>query len=198
MAGIDVFATGGIGGVHRGAESTWDISADLPEFALSPVAVVSAGAKAILDLPKTLEYLETMGVPVIGYQTKDFPAFYSRTSGIQLSMHLNTAAAIAAFIHEKKKMNLAGGMLIANPIPEEFEIPRSIIEPAIQKAIVAANDSGISGKELTPFLLQQLNGITQGKSQLANKQLVLNNAAVAAQIACELAALRKKHSFVAL
>jgi pseudouridine-5'-phosphate glycosidase len=193
-----VFATGGIGGVHRGAESTWDISADLPEFALSPVAVVSAGAKAILDLPKTLEYLETMGVPVIGYQTKDFPAFYSRTSGIPLSMHLNTAAEIAAFIHEKKRMNLAGGSLVANPIPEEFEIPRSIMEPAIQEAIVAANANGISGKELTPFLLQQLNGITQGKSQLANKQLVLNNAAVAAQIACELSALRKKHSFVAL
>jgi pseudouridine-5'-phosphate glycosidase len=198
MAGIDVFATGGIGGVHRGAESTLDISADLPEFALSPVAVVSAGAKAILDLPKTLEYLETMGVPVIGYQTKDFPAFYSRTSGIPLSMHLNTAVEIAAFIHEKKRMNLAGGSLVANPIPEEFEIPRSIMEPAIQEAIVAANANGISGKELTPFLLQQLNGITQGKSQLANKQLVLNNAAVAAQIACELSALRKKHSFVAL
>ncbi|MFM9006595.1 MAG: pseudouridine-5'-phosphate glycosidase, partial [Flavobacteriales bacterium] len=116
MAGIDVFATGGIGGVHRGAESTWDVSADLPEFAKTPVTVVSAGAKAILDLPKTLEYLETMGVPVIGFQTDEFPAFYSRSSGLKVPMSLPDTASIAAFIHEKKKLNIDGGVLVANPI----------------------------------------------------------------------------------
>lgn len=198
MAGIDVFATGGIGGVHRGAENTWDVSADLPEFAQTAVAVVSAGAKAILDLPKTLEYLETAGVPVIGYQTDQFPAFYSRTSGLQLSKVLNTTYEIAAFFHEKKRLDLSGGVLIANPIPHQFEIPQAIIEPAIEAALKQAKEKGILGKDVTPFLLRQLNEITQGKSQLANKQLILNNAAVGAQLACDLVAIRKKHKFIAL
>jgi pseudouridine-5'-phosphate glycosidase len=198
MAGIDVFATGGIGGVHRGAESTWDVSADLPEFSQTAVAVVSAGAKAILDLPKTLEYLETAGVPVIGYQTEQFPAFYSRTSGLRLSKVLNTTYEIAAFFHEKKRLDLSGGVLIANPIPPQFEIPQALIEPAIESALMQAKAEGIQGKDVTPFLLRILNEITQGKSQLANKQLILNNAAVAAQLACDLVTIRKKHKFIAL
>ena len=198
MAGIEVFATGGIGGVHRGAETTWDVSADLPEFAQTNVAVVSAGAKAILDLPKTLEYLETAGVPVIGYKTSDFPAFYSRTSGLKMPMALDSTLDIAAFIHEKKRMNLKGGTLIANPIAAEFEIPQLEIEPAIEKAIAEADNMGVSGKDLTPFLLSYLNELTQGRSQRANKQLVLNNAAVAAQIAVDLVTIRKKHAFIAL
>ena len=198
MAGIQVFATGGIGGVHRGAESTWDVSADLPEFAQTNVAVVSAGAKAILDLPKTLEYLETAGVPVIGYQTTEFPAFYSRTSGLPLTLSLNTTSEIAAFIHEKRRMNLSGGTIVANPIPAQFEITREKIEPAIEQAIAESVRAGVSGKDLTPFLLKQMNSITGGNSQIANKQLVLHNARVAAQIAVDLIAIRKKHTFIAL
>jgi pseudouridine-5'-phosphate glycosidase len=198
MAGIEVFATGGIGGVHRGAESSWDVSADLPEFAQTAVTVVSAGAKAILDLPKTLEYLETLGVPVVGYATSEFPAFYSRTSGLKLPISLENESEIAAFIHEKRRMNLKGGVLVANPIPTSAEIPQQEIEPAIQEAIAVADRTGIRGKELTPFLLRQLNEITKGRSQSANKSLVLNNAAVAARIAIELAAIRKKHAFIAL
>ncbi len=198
MAGIEVFATGGIGGVHRGAETTWDVSADLPEFAHTNVAVVSAGAKAILDLPKTLEYIETAGVPVIGYKTSDFPAFYSRTSGLKVPMALDSTLDIAAFIHEKRRINLKGGTLIANPIAAEFEIPQLEIEPAIEKAIAQAGNMGVSGKDLTPFLLSYLNELTQGRSQRANKQLVLNNAAVAAQIAVDLVTIRKKHAFIAL
>jgi pseudouridine-5'-phosphate glycosidase len=198
MAGIEVFATGGIGGVHRGAESSWDVSADLPEFAQTNVAVVSAGAKAILDLPKTLEYLETAGVPVIGYQTSEFPAFYSRSSGIQLPLSLHSTTEIAAFIYEKRRMNLKGGVVVANPIPAPFEIAREKIEPAIERAISEAARLGVGGKELTPFLLKQMHNITDGASQVANKQLVLNNAAVAAQIARDLTAIRKKHTFIAL
>lgn len=198
MAGIEVFATGGIGGVHRGSESSWDVSADLPEFAQTAVTVVSAGAKAILDLPKTLEYLETLGVPVVGYATSEFPAFYSRTSGLKLPISLENESEIAAFIHEKRRMNLKGGVLVANPIPPSAEIQQQEIEPAIQEAIAVADRTGIRGKELTPFLLRQLNEITKGRSQAANKSLVLNNAAVAARIAIELAAIRKKHAFIAL
>jgi pseudouridine-5'-phosphate glycosidase len=198
MAGIDVFATGGIGGVHRGAELTFDVSADLQEFAQTNVTVVSAGAKAILDIPKTLEYLETMGVPVIGFDTQEFPAFYSRTSGIQLSLSLSTTAAIAGMIHEKKRLNLRGGMLVANPIPTEYEIPASVIEPFILEALAQANKLGVNGKELTPFLLASLNKATAGRSQQANEQLVLNNAAVAARIASDLTAIRRKQPFIAL
>jgi pseudouridine-5'-phosphate glycosidase len=198
MAGIEVFATGGIGGVHRGAELTFDVSADLQEFAQTNVTVVSAGAKAILDIPKTLEYLETMGVPVIGLGTQEFPAFYSRTSGIGLSLHLPTTSAIAAVIHEKKRMNLRGGILVANPIPAEYEIPATEIEPFIQKALSDAEKQGVNGKELTPFLLKTLNSVTAGRSQQANEQLVLNNAVVAARIAVDLAAIRRKQPFIAL
>jgi pseudouridine-5'-phosphate glycosidase len=198
MVGIDVFATGGIGGVHRGAELNFDVSADLQEFANTSVAVVSAGAKAILDIPKTLEYLETLGVPVIGLDTTEFPAFYSRSSGLALSLSLPTTAAIAAVIHEKKRMNLKGGILIANPIPAAHEIPAHEIEPFINQALQQAAEKGIEGKELTPFLLKTLNAATTGKSQQANEQLVLHNAAVAAQIACDLIAIRKKQPFIAL
>jgi pseudouridine-5'-phosphate glycosidase len=198
MAGIDVFATGGIGGVHRGAELTFDVSADLQEFAQTNVAVVSAGAKAILDIPKTLEYLETMGVPVIGLDTKEFPAFYSRSSGIELSLYLPSTAEIAAVIHEKKRMNLRGGVLIANPIPAEYEISADEIEPFIREALSQAEKQGVGGKELTPFLLKTLNRVTAGRSQQANEQLVLNNAAVAARIAADLTSIRRKQPFIAL
>jgi len=177
---------------------TFDVSADLQEFANTSVAVVSAGAKAILDIPKTLEYLETLGVPVIGLDTTEFPAFYSRTSGRALSLSLPTTAAIAAVIHEKKRMNLKGGILIANPIPAAYEIPAHEIEPFINQALQQAIEEGIDGKELTPFLLKTLNAATAGKSQQANEQLVLNNAAVAAQIACDLSAIRRKQPFIAL
>ncbi len=183
MAGIRVFATGGIGGVHRNAEQTFDISADLIELSKTNVAVVSAGAKAILDLPKTLEYLETFGVPVIGFQTEDFPAFYSRKSGLKTTMSLQSPQEFAAFLHSKWSMNLNGGVLIANPIPEEFALSADEIEIAIATSILRAAEQKIGGKELTPFLLKELNAITDGKSQIANKALVLNNAIVAARIA---------------
>ena len=186
LAGIRVFATGGIGGVHRGAEHTFDISADLIEFSQTPVLVVSAGAKAILDLPKTLEYLETMGVPVIGYNTDDFPAFYTRASGLKVPLRLNSASEIAAFDRASKELGYQGGALIANPIPEEFALDSGMIEKAIQEAIRKAEMKGVSGKELTPFLLKHLNEITDGKSQVANKALVINNAMVAADVAVEL------------
>ncbi len=183
MAGIKIFATGGIGGVHRNAENTWDVSADLIELAQTNVAVVSAGAKAILDLPKTLEYLETFGVPVIGFKTEEFPAFYTRSSGLKLSLQLNSAKEMASFLHAKWNMNLNGGAIIANPIPKEFELSSSEIEAAIQQAVLEAQAKGITGKETTPFLLKRLNEATKGESQKANKALVLNNAKVAAEIA---------------
>jgi pseudouridine-5'-phosphate glycosidase len=186
LAGIKVFATGGIGGVHRGAENTLDISADLMEFSRTPVMVVSAGAKAILDLPKTMEYLETMGVPVIGFKTDDFPAFYTRTSGLKVPMRFDHASEIAAFTRASSELGYRGGSLIANPIPDEFAMDSDLIEKAIQQAISKAELKGISGKELTPFLLKHLNELTEGKSQIANKALVLNNALVAADIAVEL------------
>lgn len=183
MAGIKIFATGGIGGVHRNAENTWDVSADLIELSQTNVAVVSAGAKAILDLPKTLEYLETFGVPVIGFNTEEFPAFYTRSSGLKLSLQLNSAKEMASFLQAKWNMNLKGGAIIANPIPKEFELNQNEIEEAIQRAVSEANSKGISGKEITPFLLKRLNEVTKGESQKANKALVLNNAKVAAEIA---------------
>lgn len=193
MAGIKIFATGGIGGVHRGAELTWDVSADLIEFTKSNVAVVSAGAKAILDLPKTLEYLETLGVPVIGYNTHKFPAFYTRDSGIELSMSAENPREIAGILLTRSQLGQQGGMLIANPIPSEFEIEKAFIDNEIEKAIKAAAEQGISGKALTPFLLSSLNKSTDGKSQTANKALVLNNAKVAAQLAVEWSLISRKH-----
>jgi pseudouridine-5'-phosphate glycosidase len=182
MAGIRVFATGGIGGVHRGVEMTGDISADLQELGMTSVAVVSAGAKAILDIPRTLEYLETMGVPVLGFQSDFFGAFYSRSSGIPVEMRMDTPKEIADFLNAKWNLGLKGGVLISNPIPEEYEIPFSEIEPHILDAVGEAKAFDINGKRLTPFLLGKIKEITAGRSLETNIQLVLNNAKVAAQI----------------
>jgi pseudouridine-5'-phosphate glycosidase len=182
MAGIRVFATGGIGGVHRGVEMTGDISADLQELGMTSVAVVSAGAKAILDIPRTLEYLETMGVPVLGFQSDFFGAFYSRSSGIPVEMRMDTPKEIADFLNAKWNLGLKGGVLISNPIPEEYEIPFSEIEPHILDAVEEAKALDINGKRLTPFLLGKIKEITAGRSLETNIQLVLNNAKVAAQI----------------
>lgn len=183
MAGIHVFATGGIGGVHRGAEKTFDISADMTEFAASDVAVVTAGAKAILDLALTLETLETLGVPVIGLGTREFPAFYSRESGHAVPMSCATPAEVAGVMRAKWAMGLKGGIVIANPIPAEAEIPAAEIGPVVEAAVRKAADQGISGKALTPFLLAEIAGVTEGRSLAANIALVLHNARAAAAIA---------------
>ena len=186
MAGIRVFATGGIGGVHRGAEVTMDISADLEELAMTPVLVVCAGAKSILDLGLTLEYLETKGVPVIGYQTEELPAFYTRKSGFGVDYRLDTPDEIAAAFDAKRDMGLKGGMLVTNPIPEEYSMDPDIINKAIDEAIAEANAQGIKGKQTTPFLLAKVKDITGGDSLSSNIRLVYNNAALAAQVACKL------------
>ena len=186
MAGIKIFATGGIGGVHRGVELTGDVSADLQELGMTSVAVVSAGAKAILDIPRTLEYLETMGVPVLGFQSDFFGAFYSRSSGIPVEMRMDTPQEIADFLNAKWNLGLKGGVLISNPITEEYEIPSSEIEPVILEAVAEANALDINGKRLTPFLLGKIKDVTAGRSLETNIQLVLNNARVAAQIASSL------------
>ena len=183
MAGIHVFATGGIGGVHRGAERTFDISADMTEFAASDVAVVTAGAKAILDLALTLETLETLGVPVIGLGTTEFPAFYSRESGHAAPMSCRSAAEVAGVMQAKWQMGLKGGLVVANPIPAEAEIPAAEIAPVIEAAVAKAEAQGIAGKELTPFLLAEIAGVTAGRSLAANIALVKHNAKVAAEIA---------------
>ncbi len=183
MAGIAVFATGGMGGVHRGAERSFDISADLIEFAQSDVAVVTAGAKAILDLALTLEVLETQGVPVVGFGTDEFPAFYSRASGQKLTLRADTAGDVAAMMKAKWAMGLKGGIVVANPIPAEAEIPAAQIEPHVIAALKDAEAQGIKGKDVTPFLLKRITEITAGKSLQANIALVLNNAKVAAEIA---------------
>lgn len=183
MAGIAVFATGGMGGVHRGAAETFDISADLTELAMTNVAVVTAGAKAILDLGLTMEMLETSGVPVVGYGTDEFPAFYSRSSGFKVPMRLDTPDEMAALMKAKWKMGLNGGVVVANPIPVQHEIPADEISPVIDKALAAANRKKIVGKETTPFLLKHLVDATKGKSLKANIALVENNAVVAARIA---------------
>lgn len=189
MAGIRVFATGGIGGVHRGAEHSFDISADLQELATTPVAVVCAGAKSILDLRLTLEYLETHGVPVVGYQTSSLPAFFTRDSDYAVDYRLDSAAEIAQVMHAKWAMQLRGGLVIANPIPQAFAMPRSVIDPAIAQALQEAKAQNIQGKESTPFLLARVCEITGGDSLAANIQLVLNNARLAADIALNYAAL---------
>lgn len=189
-AEIDLFATGGIGGVHRGAELNWDVSADLTELARTPVNVVSAGPKAILDLPATLEYLETLGVPVLGYQTNELPAFYSRKSNLPLELRANTAAEVAHFIFTRQNLASSGGVLIANPIPEAHEIAFDQMEEHIEYALNAAAEQGVTGKRLTPFLLDQVRQRTQGRSLAANIALVANNARVAAEIAVALAALK--------
>lgn len=183
LAGIRIFATGGIGGVHRGGATTLDISADLQELANTPVAVVTAGAKAILDLGLTLEYLETFGVPVIGYQTDNFPAFYSRDSGFGVDYRLETPAEIAGLLRAKWELNLRGGVVIANPIEQQYQLDKSVIEKAIAKALAEAEDQGVRGKAITPFLLARIEGITGGSSLEANIALVLNNARLAAQVA---------------
>ncbi|MFO1203573.1 MAG: pseudouridine-5'-phosphate glycosidase [Tabrizicola sp.] len=187
LAGISVFATGGIGGVHRGAETSFDISADLRELAETPVSVVAAGAKAILDLPKTLEYLETLGVPVIAYGQDDFPAFWSRSSGLKSPLRMDTAAAIASAHRMRARLGLPGGQLVANPIPPEAEIPRAEIMPHIEAALAEAEAKGIAAKAVTPFLLQRIFELTQGRSLTANIALVQNNARLGAAIARELA-----------
>ena len=187
LAGIRVFATGGIGGVHRGAETSFDISADLRELAETPVVVVAAGAKAILDLPKTLEVLETHGVPVVAHGQDAFPAFWSRDSGIRAPLRLDDPAAIARAARLRAELGLAGGMLVANPIPEGDEIPATIIGPVIEAAQAEAEAGGISAKEVTPFLLSRIFELTEGASLTANIALVLNNARLAARIATEMA-----------
>ena len=189
LAGIKVFATGGIGGVHRGAETTMDISADLQELAHTPVMVICAGAKSILDLGLTLEYLETNGVPVIGYQTEELPAFYTRKSGFGVDYRLDTPAEIASVFHVKQDMGLIGGMLVTNPIPEEYSMDHEVINKAIDEAVAESRKLGIHGKDTTPFLLAKIKDITGGDSLASNIQLVYNNARLAAQTACELSKL---------
>jgi pseudouridine-5'-phosphate glycosidase len=184
-AGINVFATGGIGGVHRGDRT--DVSADLPELARTPVAVVCAGAKAILDLPATLEWLETMGVPVIGLGTDEFPAFYSRSSGLPLEARADSVAEVAEMIKTKWGMGLTGGVLIANPIPPESALPPEEINRAIDQALAAAEAEGVKGKAVTPFLLAKVAEITGGASLRANVALLENNARLAARLAVQLA-----------
>ncbi len=183
LAGISVFATGGIGGVHRGTELSFDISADLQELAQTPVTVVAAGAKAILDLPKTLEVLETLGVPVIAYGQDELPAFWSRNSGLKAPLRLDHPEEIAKAHHMRAQLGLSGGQLIANPIPKEDEIPRDVLTPLIEKAIREAEAKAITAKEVTPFLLKTILDLTNGKSLVANKALVRNNARLAAEIA---------------
>jgi len=189
MAGIRVFATGGIGGVHRDAPQSFDISADLQELAQTPVAVVCAGAKSILDLRLTLEYLETQGVPVVGYQTHTLPAFFTRESEFAVNYRLDSPADIAQALHVKWALSLKCGMVIANPIPEAYAMPGRVIDGAIEQALQEARLQAVGGKELTPFLLARVSEITGGDSLVANIQLVLNNARLAALISTELARL---------
>ena len=186
LAGIRVFATGGIGGVHRGAETTMDISADLEELAHTPVMVICAGAKSILDLGLTLEYLETHGVPVIGYGTKELPAFYTRHSGFSVDYEIDTPEELARVFRVQNELGFPGGMLVTNPIPEEYSMDGTVIAKAIDDAIAEANALGIRGKETTPFLLAKIKELTGGDSLASNIQLVFNNARLAARTAAAL------------
>lgn len=183
MAGIEVFATGGIGGVHRGARDTFDVSADLQELSKTNVSVICAGAKAILDLPLTIEYLETYGVPVIGYKSFEFASFYSESSGLPVDVRCDTPDEIAAIILTKRNLNLNGGILISNPVPSEHAIDNKLIEQNIKAAIRKMNKKYISGKEVTPFLLSEIEQATSGKSLAANIALIENNALLGAKIA---------------
>ena len=187
MAGINVFATGGIGGVHRGAEVTMDISADLEELAQTPVMVVCAGAKSILDLGLTLEYLETKGVPVIGYGTDELPAFYTRKSGFGVDYRVDSPEELAAMFRAQRELNYKGGMLVTNPIPEQYAMDKEVIDKAIEQALAEAKEQHVHGKETTPFLLARVVELTGGDSLESNIKLVLNNATVAAKAAAELA-----------
>lgn len=189
LSGIRVFATGGIGGVHRGADQTWDVSADIPELAQSSVAVVSAGAKSILDLPKTLEALETAGVTVAGFGTDEFPAFFTATSGLKVPHRVNSAEEMAAAMHAKWTLGLRGGFLIANPIPAEFSADPQQITAAIELGLRAAAAEGVTGKDLTPFLLRFVNEQTAGKSLRANRALVEHNVRLGATVAAAYAIL---------
>ena len=189
MAGIQVFATGGIGGVHRGAETTMDISADLEELAHTPVMVVCAGAKSILDLGLTLEYLETHGVPVMGYGTEELPAFYTRRSGFKVDYRVDSPAELARIFSVQQELGFHGGMLVTNPIPEEFSMDPEVINKAINDAVGEANAKGIHGKEITPFLLDRIQQLTGGDSLHSNIELVFNNARLAAKTAAELCKL---------
>ncbi len=186
MAGISVFATGGIGGVHRGAETTMDISADLEELASTPVMVVCAGAKSILDLGLTLEYLETKGVPVIGYGTDELPAFYTRQSGFGVDYRADSPEQLAGMFKAQKELGMKGGMLVTNPIPEQYAMDKAVIDAAIDQAMKESREQGIHGKETTPFLLAKVVELTGGDSLESNIKLVLNNAALAAKTAAEL------------
>ena len=189
MAGIRVFATGGIGGVHRDAQETMDISADLQEFANTAVCVVSAGCKSILDIGLTLEYLETYGVPVLGYQTKDFPAFYSETSGFGVDYEVKDAAEVAKILKTKWDLGLKGGVLVGNPIPHEYSMDHEVIDKVIDQALEMAKEKKIHGKATTPFLLATIKDLTGGDSLASNLQLAYNNARVASKIAVEFAKL---------
>ena len=186
MAGIRIFGTGGIGGVHRGGEKSWDVSADLQELSRTPVAVVSAGAKAILDLKRTLEYLETMGVPVLGYRTDRFPAFYTPDSGFEVDYRFETAQEIAAALAAQWRLGLTGGAVVANPVPEEYASPAEEISGAIDAALSEAERRDISGKALTPFLLSRIGELTEGESLRTNIALAENNASLAGEIAAAL------------
>ncbi len=181
--GIRVFATGGIGGVHRGAESSFDISADMTALSRFRVAVVSAGAKAILDLPKTVEMLETLGVPLLGWQTDEFPAFYRRTSGLKVDARFNEMHALAGAVRMHWGLGLESGVLVCNPIPAEFELPESVYTPALAEALAEAERGAVKGRDLTPFLLGRLEKITEGQSVFSNVKLLENNARVAARLA---------------
>lgn len=190
QAGIEVFVTGGIGGVHRGATETMDISADLQELSKTNVTVVCAGAKAILDLPLTLEYLETMGVPVLGFKTEELPAFYNSHSGLKVDYKVESASEMAKIIKAKRDNGLVGGILLTNPIPEQYEMPKAVIDEAIETALKQMNEQGIKGKECTPFLLKTITELTKGNSLESNIKLVLNNAAVGSEVAKEYCKLK--------
>ncbi len=196
MAGIEVFATGGIGGVHRGASETFDISADLEELARTDVTVVCAGAKSILDLGLTLEYLETRGVPVIGYGTEELPAFYTRESGHKVDYRVDSPEDLAQAILAKRRLGLSGGMVVANPIPSEWSMPKGTIADVIERALVDAAAAGVSGKETTPFLLARIVELTGGDSLDSNVQLVLNNARLAGAVAVAFAGLAQESRLV--
>ena len=190
LAGIGVFATGGIGGVHRGAETTFDVSADLTELARTDIIVVCAGAKALLDVPKTLEYLETQGVPVVCYRSDEFPAFWSRSSGLKAPIRMDAPADIAAFAAARAQLGLAGGVLVANPIAAEHQIPASEMRPVIETAVAEATRAGVSGKAVTPYLLDAILKHTGGRSLVANIALIKSNASLAGEIAVALASTR--------
>ena len=192
LAGISIFATGGIGGVHRGAETSFDISADLTELAQTNVAVVCAGVKSILDIGKTLEKLETLGVPVLGYKAEEFPSFYTRKSGFNVDYKIETPKECARMLKTKWDLNLDGGVIVANPIPKEYEANQDVINNAINQALKEAEKNNVKGKEVTPFMLAKIKELTDGESLEANIALVRNNAALAAQIAVEYSKLTEK------